>query len=77
MTFATSEVIELRKLFALAELTQLRGDGEVEVRWVSIPDTFKTPGNSSKIFDKDTMRALSDEGKRLGSDTGTWNTTPP
>ena len=59
----------------LAEATKLRGDGDVEVRWVAIPQTWR-PLND-QFFDEATMRQLSDEGRRLGADPKSWNTTAP
>ena len=62
----SAEAIALRHLYALAEATKLRGDGDVEVRWVAVPQTWKA-----------TMRLLSDEGRRLGADPKSWNTKAP
>jgi hypothetical protein len=71
----SSEAIALRHLYALAEATKLRGDGDVEVRWVAIPPSWK-PLNEEH-FDQATMRDLSDEGMRLGADPNSWDTAPP
>jgi hypothetical protein len=71
----SAEAIALRHLYALAELTKLRGDGDVEVRWVAVPPAWK-PLND-RPFDKATMRQLSDEGRRLGADPNSWNTKAP
>jgi len=71
----SAEAIALRHLYALAEATKLRGDGDVEVRWVAIPQTWR-PLND-QFFDEATMRQLSDEGRRLGADPKSWNTTAP
>ena len=71
----SAEAIALRHLYALAEATKLRGDGDVEVRWVAVPQTWK-PFND-QFFDKTTMRQLSDEGRRLGADPNSWMTNPP
>jgi hypothetical protein len=60
----SAEAIALRHLYALAEATKLRGDGDVEVRWVAVPQTWR-PLND-QFFDEATMRLLSDEGRRLG-----------
>jgi hypothetical protein len=70
-----SEAIALRHLYTLAELSKSRGEGEAEVRWVAIPQTWK-PLNDGR-FDKATMRELSDVGKRLGADPNSWNTKAP
>ena len=71
----SAEAIALRHLYAIAELSKLRGDGEVEVRWVAIPQNWK-PLNDER-FDKATMRNLSDEGRRLGADPNAWMTKEP
>jgi hypothetical protein len=71
----SAEAIALRHLYALAEATTLRGDGDVEVRWVAVPQTW-TPLNDAP-FDAETMRLLSDEGRRLGADPGAWMTKAP
>jgi hypothetical protein len=71
----SAEAIALRHLYALAEATRLRGDGDVEVRWVAIPRSWK-PLNDEH-FDQATMRNLSDEGMRLGADPNSWHTSPP
>jgi hypothetical protein len=71
----SAEAIALRHLYALAEATSLRGDGDVEVRWVAVPQSWK-PLNDQP-FDRATMRLLSDEGRRLGAEPGSWKTEPP
>ncbi len=71
----SAEAIALRHLYALAESTKLRGDGDVEVRWVAVPQTWK-PLNEER-FDQATMRQLSDVGKRLGADPNSWMTKAP
>ena len=71
----SAEAIALRYLYAIAEATRLRGDGDVEVRWVAVPQTWK-PLNDRR-FDKETMRQLSAEGRRLGADPNSWKTKAP
>jgi hypothetical protein len=71
----SAEAIALRHLYALAEATKLRGDGDVEVRWIAVPQTWR-PLND-QFFDEATMRQLSDEGRRLGTDPKSWNTKAP
>jgi hypothetical protein len=71
----SAEAIALRHLYAIAEATRLRGDGDVEVRWVAVPQTWK-PLND-RPFDKETMRLLSAEGRRLGADPNSWMTKAP
>lgn len=71
----SAEAIALRHLYALAEATRLRGDGEVEVRWVAVPEAWKPPTDTP--FDGDTMRSLADAGQRLGADPAAWQTSAP
>lgn len=71
----SAEAIALRHLYTIAEATKLRGDGDVEVRWIAIPQTWKPPND--RPFDKETMRLLSDEGRRLGADPDSWMTKAP
>jgi hypothetical protein len=70
-----STLTALRHLFALAELTELRGDGATEVRWTSIPDSWR-PVNKGD-FDEATMRSLSDLGRKRATEPGTWSTVCP
>lgn len=70
-----STLTSLRHLFALAEVTQLRGDGETEVRWTSIPDSWR-PVNKGD-FDEATMRSLSDLGRKMATEPATWSTVCP
>ncbi len=71
----SAEAIALRHLYAIAELTKLRGDGDVEVRWIAIPQTWQ-PLNGER-FDQATMRNLSDVGRRHGADPNSWMTKAP
>lgn len=71
----SAEAIALRHLYAIAEATRLRGDGDVEVRWVAVPQTWK-PLNDQP-FDKESMRRLSALGRRLGTDPNSWKTKAP
>ncbi len=65
----------LRHLYAIAELSSLRGEGTIEVRWVAVPQDWSPPKDG--YFVSENMRALSDEGRRLGADPNAWRTTPP
>ena len=71
----SSEITSLRYLYAKAKLTKALGNGDVEVRWVAIPQNWK-PLNDV-LFDQSTMRNLSDEGKRAGANANSWMTTAP
>jgi predicted patatin/cPLA2 family phospholipase len=70
-----STTVALRHLYAMAEVTRLRGDGETEVRWVAIPNSWKAPVEG--IFKEPTMRSLSDLGRAMGRDPASWKTESP
>ena len=55
---------------------RLRGDGEVEVRWIAAEKELAAP-NPMSMFDAKTMQALSDEGRKLGADPKAWKTVAP
>ncbi|MEY4943488.1 MAG: hypothetical protein RL254_1669 [Planctomycetota bacterium] len=67
-----STTIALRHLYSMAEVNQLRGDGDIEVRWMAIPDSWKAP--TEGIFQEATMRSLSDLGMKIGADPASWQT---
>jgi hypothetical protein len=75
ISISSAATTMLRHLYAKAKLTKARGNGDVEVRWVDIPPSWK-PLNDA-FFDNATMRNLSDEGKRVGADANSWMTTAP
>ena len=75
ISISSAATTMLRHLYAKAKLTNARGNGDVEVRWVDIPLSWK-PLNDA-FFDNATMRNLSDEGKRVGADANSWMTTAP
>ena len=76
LLYTSAEITALRHLFALAELTRLRGDGDVEIRWISVEKELASP-NPMNMFDAKTMRSLSDYGKKLGADPTSWKTVGP
>lgn len=76
LVFTSGEITSLRHLYALAEITRLRGDGEVEVRWIAAEKELAAP-NPMSMFDAKTMQALSDEGRKLGADPKAWKTVAP
>ena len=69
-------VVALRELYSIAELTQLRGLADVNVRWVAVEEPLPD-GNFPDIFNQHEMRRLSDLGKRLGRDPQSWNSSSP
>jgi hypothetical protein len=70
-----STVIALRHLYTIAEVTKLRGEGDVEVRWIAIPNSWKAPVEG--IFKEETMRSLSDLGHTVGADPASWHAEAP
>lgn len=76
VSVGSSEVVALRELYALAELTRQREQGEVEVRWVAIEEPL-AESVFPILFDQDQMRRLSDLGKKHGADSTSWNTQSP
>ncbi|MSR34108.1 MAG: hypothetical protein EXS12_04825 [Phycisphaerales bacterium] len=67
--------ITLRNLFLLAEVNQLRGEGESEVRWVAVPPTWQKP--NSDPFNMEMMRSLSDLGRSMGENPNSWISESP
>jgi hypothetical protein len=65
----------MRHLFAMADVTRLRYDTDVEVRYIAVPDDWVPP--KPGVFDKDVMNALADMGERMGADPASWQTNPP
>ena len=70
-----STTIALRHLYAMTEAAELRGEGEVEVRWVAIPNSWTAPEEG--IFKASTMRSLSDLGMQVGRDPASWQSDSP
>ena len=76
VSVGAAEVVALRELYALAELTRRRGMGDVEVRWTSIEEPLEGSVFPT-LFDPDQMRRLSDLGRRAGANPGSWNHEAP
>lgn len=76
VSVGSSEVVALRELYALAELTERRGMGDVEVRWVAIEEPLEESVFPT-LFDKKQMRRLSDLGRRAGANPASWNREAP
>ena len=70
-----STITSLRHLYAHAEVSNLLGDGEIEVRWIGIPNDWRAPVEG--IFKKETMNSLADIGYQLGKSRAAWNTEAP
>jgi Patatin-like phospholipase len=71
----SATVNAMRHLFAMADVTRLRYDTDVEVRYIAVPDDWVPP--KPGVFDKDVMNALADMGERMGADPASWQTNPP
>ena len=68
-------IAAIRHLFARAEADRLAHGADVEVRFLSIDDTWvpKTPGP----FVAETMNDLADMGEKLGADPASWRDESP
>jgi hypothetical protein len=58
-----------------AEIARLTLGGDVEIRYVAVPDDFVPP--KAGVFVKETMNALADLGEKMGADPSSWSTSPP
>jgi hypothetical protein len=65
----------MRHLYAMAEISRLKHDADVEVRVVAVPDTWTPP--KPGVFIKETMNDLADLGERMGANPASWAATPP
>jgi hypothetical protein len=65
----------LRHLHALAEISRLKRHADVRVYTASIPNDWAPP--VAGTFQKETMNALADLGRRMGSDPSSWSASPP
>ncbi|HEY1289533.1 MAG TPA: patatin-like phospholipase family protein [Burkholderiales bacterium] len=75
MATQTGTVAAMRHLFARAELIRLKQKVDVEVRVMSVPESFvpSVPGT----FQKEVMNALADLGEKMGADPSSWRSEPP
>ncbi len=76
VSVGSEQVVSLRELYSIAELTELRGLGQVKVRWIAINEPLKD-SVFPKIFDNNEMRRLSNLGESLGRDPNSWNLASP
>ena len=70
-----STVTSLRHLLSFAQTISLRGDADVEVRWIAIPEEWRPPVEG--VFVKETMNDLVDLGRKLGADPSSWRRGDP
>lgn len=75
MATQTGTVAAMRHLFARAELIHLKQKVDVEVRVMSVPESFvpSVPGT----FQKEVMNALADLGEKMGADPSSWRDEAP
>ena len=73
LSYGTKRTLE--HLYKYAEASRLRGDGDIKVRWISIPTTWR-PTNDA-LFNAENMQSLSDLGRSMGADPNSWNTEAP
>jgi Patatin-like phospholipase len=64
----------VRHLFAMAEISKLKRNADVEVRVVSIPPDWSPPVPG--VFKKETMNSLADLGEKMGADPASWSDKP-
>ena len=64
----------VRHLFAMAEISRLKRNADVEVRIVSIPGDWVPPVPG--VFKKETMNNLADLGEKMGADPASWSNDP-
>ena len=75
ISIRASTLTSLRHLYSFAEVLSLQGDGEIEVRWIGIPNEWRAPVEG--IFEKETMNNLADLGYTMGKDPSVWNSEAP
>jgi hypothetical protein len=66
----SSTITGMRHLLTMAELANLRGETEVEVRIAAIPNGWRPPVEG--VFIEETMRDLARVGEALGRDPNAW-----
>jgi hypothetical protein len=70
-----ASLMAIRHLFAMAEISRLKRNADVEVRYVAIPEQWKPKVSGS--FQRQTMNELAKIGERMGADPNSWSTKPP
>jgi len=75
MATQDATVNSIDHLFALAEISRMKRNADVEVRVMCIPDDWVPPND--RVFDKAVMNNLADLGERMGANPDMWRTEPP
>ena len=75
MATQTSTKNSMRHLFAQAEVVRLKYGADVQVRVMSVPESWVPPKPGS--FVAEVMNELADLGEKMGADPSTWRTEAP
>ena len=75
MATQTSTMNSIRHLFAMAQISRLTRNVDLEVRVMAVPDEWvpAKPGT----FVAEVMNDLADLGEKMGADPASWRTDPP
>ena len=68
-------VSAMRHLEANAELTRRKYGIDVELRVMSVPESWVPP--AAGTFNKEVMNALADLGEKMGADPASWSNGVP
>jgi len=71
----SATIVGMRHLFAMAEISRLKRNADVQVRVVAVPDGWVPP--EPGVFKPKTMNELADIGARMGADSASWQTDSP
>lgn len=71
----SATITAMRHLHAMAEISRLKRNADIEVRIVAIPGDWLPPVPG--VFEKETMNNLADIGERMGADPKSWSTEVP
>jgi hypothetical protein len=75
VSIRSSTISSLKGLAVTSILMRLRGNANVEFRYISIPDEWRPPVEGA--FKKETMISLAELGKAMGADPANWKVTVP
>ena len=75
MATQTSTKNSMRHLFAQAEVVRLKYGADVQVRVMSVPESWVPPKPGS--FVSEVMNELADLGEKMGADPSSWQTEAP
>ncbi|MBM4113502.1 MAG: hypothetical protein FJ253_09075 [Phycisphaerae bacterium] len=70
VSMRSGTIAQVQLLASQADFVNAALDGDVEVRLVAIPDDWRPPVEG--LFKQETMRSLSDLGRRMGEDPNSW-----